>query len=146
MLFIELPKVWRQNDTGITNERTMKELRDKVIAVVGVSHRPEKYGYKIFRDLYNAGYRVHGVYVRGGEVLGQKMHKTIKDIGIVPDMVITVVPFEVTERIIEECKILGIKEIWMQPGSESPAAIEKAKSYGISVTHNACIMIDKGMW
>ncbi len=124
----------------------MNDLKQKDIAVVGVSHRPEKYGHKIFRDMLSAGYNVKGVSVRGGEVLGQKIYKHIKEIESVPDMVITVVPAQITEQVVEECRELGIKEIWMQPGSESAAAMEKAREYGISVTANACIMIEKRIW
>jgi len=124
----------------------VENLKQKIIAIAGVSHRPEKYGYKIFRDMLSAGYNVKGISVRGGEILGQQIYKSIRDLNVVPDMVITVVPSQVTEKVVEECKELGVKEIWMQPGSESPAAIEKAKEYGITVTSNACIMIKKGMW
>lgn len=124
----------------------MNNLKNKVIAVVGVSHRPEKYGYKIFKDFIDAGYCVYGVCVRGADILNQKMYKTIKEIGVIPDMVITVVPSSVTEKIVEECRELGIKEIWMQPGSESELAIANAEKYAITVTHSACIMIKNGIW
>lgn len=115
-------------------------------AIIGVSSREEKYGFKIFRDMLNAGYNVAGVNVRGGEVLGKKIYKNLKEIGDSVNLVITVVPSEITEHIVEECKMLGIKQIWMQPGSESEYAIAKAREYGISVTHNCCIMKNKGIW
>ena len=122
------------------------DLKDKKIAVVGVSERVEKYGFKIFKDLLKAGFIVYGVNPRGGEVLGKKIYKTLQEIEIIPDLVITVVSPEVTMRIVEECHVLGIKEIWMQPGSESENAVKKALSYGISLTHNACLMKQAGIW
>lgn len=118
----------------------------KEIAVVGVSHREEKYGFKIFRDLIKAGFNVQGINPRGEDILGRKIYKSLKELERTPDLVITVVPSRVTEKIVEDCKELGIREIWMQPGSESQAAIEKAKAYGISVTHNACFMVQNGIW
>jgi predicted CoA-binding protein len=124
----------------------MKELKEKVIAVVGVSEREEKFGFKIFRDLLKAGFVVVGVNPRGGEVLGQKVFANLKDIGKIPDLVITVVSPAVTEKIIEECKELGVKEVWMQPGSDSESAIKKAREYGIKVTYNACFMVHQGIW
>lgn len=124
----------------------MDDLKNKNIVVVGVSHRPEKYGHKIFRDLMNAGYSVQGVSVRGGEVLGRKIYRSLKELETVPEVVVTVVPAQITEQIVEECRELGIKEIWMQPGSESQKAVEKAGQYGLKVTANACIMIEKGVW
>ena len=63
-----------------------------------------------------------------------------------PDLVITVVPAQVTERIVQECKEMGVREIWMQPGSESETAVKKAKEYGIEVTYNACFMVKHNIW
>ncbi len=124
----------------------MLDIKDKLIAVIGVSNREEKFGFKIFRDLLNHGFNVKGVHIRGQEVLGQKIYKSLKELERPPDLVITVVPPEVTQRIVEECNELGVKEIWMQPGSESHEAVEKAKQYGISVVHNACFMVENRIW
>jgi len=124
----------------------MKGLKDNLIAVVGVSEREEKFGFKIFRDLIGAGFKVTGVSPRNGEVLGKKIFRSLKDIGEVPDLVITIVNPAVTEKVMEECRELGVKEIWMQPGSDSEDAIKKAREYGIQVTYNSCFMVEHGIW
>ncbi len=124
----------------------MKEIKEKNIVVIGVSHREDKFGYKIFRDLLKAGFKVEGIHPLDGEILGKKIYRNLKGLAIVPDLVITVVSHEVTERVVEECRELGIKEIWMQPGSESEAAIQKAKAYGISLVSNACFMVNHSIW
>lgn len=116
-----------------------------LIAVVGVSDDASKYGHKIFRDLLNAGYPVKGVNPKGGFVLGQQLYKSLSEMEKRPDLVITVVPPAATEKIVEECNALGIKQLWLQPGSESDAALEKAKAYGIKTT-SACFMVAKGVW
>lgn len=121
-------------------------LKAKKIAVVGVSNNEAKFGFRIFRDLIQSGCSVEGINPRAGQILGKKIYPSLKDLPFVPDLVITVVPPEVTDEIVDECQALGIREIWMQPGSESESAIEKAKSFGISVTHNACIMVRTGVW
>ncbi|MGD9642995.1 MAG: CoA-binding protein [Elusimicrobiales bacterium] len=117
----------------------------KQIAVLGVSGDASKYGHKIFRDLLNAGYPVAGVNPKGGSVLGQNVCKSLSELEKRPDLVITVVPPAVTELAVEECNRLGVKHIWMQPGSESDAAVAKAKEYGIKTTL-ACFMVVKGVW
>lgn len=121
-------------------------MKDKSIAIIGVSNKEEKYGFRIFRDLTKAGYRVKGINPRNGEVLGKKIYRNLKELVDKPDLVITVVPPEVTEKIIDECKQLGIKKIWMQPGSSSEEVVQKAKQYGISATYNACFMVEQGIW
>ena len=124
----------------------MDELKEKLIAVIGVSERQEKFGFKIFRDLLKAGFNVVGINPKNGLVLDRKIYKDLRELEKVPDLVITVVPPQITERIVEECKDLGIKEVWMQPGSDSEIAIQKAKQCGISVTHNSCFMVQHGIW
>ena len=117
----------------------------ELIAVVGVSGDASKYGHKIFRDLLKAGYPVKGVNPKGGFVLGQNIYKSLAELEKKPDLVITVVPPAVTEKTVEECNKLGIKNIWMQPGSESDAAVAKADTYGIK-TIRACFMVRNGIW
>ncbi len=119
-------------------------MREKVIAVVGVSRDEGKYGFKVFRDLMSKGMRVYGVNPNIDSLLGRKIYGRISEIPERVDIVVTVVPPEVTEKIVDECAQLGIGEIWMQPGSESERAIEKARRLGIRVTHSACIMMETG--
>lgn len=116
------------------------------IAVIGVSQNDAKYGHKIFRDLLAAGHDVEGVNPAGGVVAGKQIFRSLTDIPETPTLVITVVSPAVTERVVEQCISRGVKEIWMQPGSESAAAIAKAEAAGISVTHHACIMVQEGIW
>lgn len=124
----------------------MAQVKDKKIAVVGVSHKEDKFGFRIFRDLIKSGFDVRGVNPTDGLILGRKIYRNLKELEVIPDLVITVVPAQVTERIVEECRDIGIKEIWMQPGSESQTAIKKALEYGIAETHDACFMVVQGIW
>ncbi len=116
-----------------------------LIAVVGVSDDASKYGHRIFKDLLNAGYPVKGVNPKGGFILGQNVYRSLSELEKRPELVITVVPPGVTEKVVEECNALGVKHVWMQPGSESGAAVEKAAEYGIKTTV-ACFMVVKGVW
>jgi uncharacterized protein len=126
--------------------KKMKNIKEKKIVVVGVSHKPEKYGYRIFSDLVKAGFNVEGINPTGGEISGKKIYRNLKELSFIPDLIITVVPPVITEKIVDECRELGVSEIWMQPGSESEEAIKKAREHGISVVHNACFMVKQGIW
>lgn len=119
---------------------------EKSIAIIGVSDDPNKYGYKIFKDLLEAGVLATGINPKKSLILEHKIYPDLKSLREPPQLVITVVPPKITEKVIEECHELGIKEVWMQPGSESNTAIEKAQKYGIHVTHHACIMTQNGIW
>ncbi len=120
-------------------------MKNKKIAVVGVSKNPSKYGYRIFNDLLNNGYAVYGVNINNGELFGQKLYRSLEEIPEKIDIAIMVVPPEVTKNVLQECHLLGINEVWMQPGSESIEAINIAKSYRIKY-HTSCFMVDHGIW
>lgn len=121
-------------------------LKRKKIAIVGVSENPSKYGNRIFSDLIRTGYSIYGTNARGGKVFGREIYKCLDALPSNPDLVVTVVPPVVTSTIVDDCVRLKIKEIWMQPGSQSDQAIKKAENAGIKVVSNACIMVAEGIW
>ena len=116
------------------------------IAVAGVNSDAGKFGYKIFNGLAEAGFNVFAVGVRGGQVNGKTVYKSLKELPQKPDIVVTVVPPPGTEKVTQEAIALGIKEIWMQPGSRSDTAVIKAREAGIKVTDSGCFMIMLGLW
>ncbi|RLG98754.1 CoA-binding protein [Candidatus Bathyarchaeota archaeon] len=121
------------------------EFIDKknVIAVVGASRNPEKYGHKVYKDLKEAGYKVYPVNPNASEILGDKCYPNLESLPERPDVVTVVVPPRVTEKIVKACKDLGIWRVWMQPGSESEKAITFCRENGIKVIHGVCIMIQR---
>jgi uncharacterized protein len=112
-------------------------------AVVGVSADTNKFGYKIYYDLKKAGYEVYGVNPNLSVLEGDTIYPSLRDLPEVPEVVNVVVPPRMGVFIVQDCLALGIKNIWFQPGAESDEAIEKAKQGGMTVVHDACIMIQK---
>ena len=117
--------------------------KQNVFAVVGVSKNPAKYGHRVYKDLKEAGYVVYAVNPGIDEVLGDRCYHTLSELPQKPDVVDTVIPPAVTEKIVLECKELGIARVWMQPGSESAHAIAFCTRNGIKVVHNACVMVKR---
>lgn len=112
-------------------------------AVVGASNNEEKYGYRIFKDLLDAGYKVLPINPTEKEILGEKVYITLSEIKEKIDVVIFVTQPKITENVLEEVNILGIKNVWLQPGAQSDAAIEFCKKNTIKCIHDACIMIQR---
>ena len=121
-------------------------INQRVWAVVGASTDPSKYGNKIFLNLRDAGYTVYGVNARGGEIDGQELYRSLSDLPEMPAVVDTVVPPKITEQVVRQCAELGLTRVWMQPGSESDAAIRLCHQHGIRVVHSACAMLRKRTW
>ncbi len=118
----------------------------RVWAVVGASQDSTKYGYRVLCNLREAGYVVYAVNPKGGELLGDEVYPTLAGLPEKPEVVDTVVPPSVTEQIVKEMHELGLSRVWMQPGSESAAAIAYCHEHDIEVVHDACAMIHRRQW
>ncbi len=77
------------------------------------------------------------------EILGLKSYSSISNYNEKIDVVVFVVPPSITENILKEVLDLGIKNVWMQPGSESEKAIVFCNKNNINLIQNACIMLSK---
>jgi len=117
--------------------------QENVIAVVGASRDPEKYGHQVYKDLKEAGYAVYPVNPNATEILGDRCYPDLKSLPVKPDVVNVVVPPKLTEGIVKACRDLGIMKVWMQPGSESEKAIEFCEANGIGVVYGVCIMVER---
>lgn len=114
----------------------------RVFAVVGASQNPAKYGYMIYRTLKEAGYRVYPVNPTADKIDGDVAYPNLDTLPEVPECVVTVVPPSVTERVAREAGRLGVRYIWMQPGSESDAAVNAAHASGLRAVYGGpCIMV-----
>ena len=117
-------------------------MAQKKFAVVGATDNTNKYGYRIFKDLINRGYEVYPVNPRLRVIEGIKCYPGLADIPVKVGVVDFVVPPSVTEVILQDCKRLGLNRIWLQPGSESEAAIAFCDENNLQVVYNLCVMID----
>jgi predicted CoA-binding protein len=114
--------------------------RAKSLAVVGATPDQEKYGYKIFEALKEAGYQVFPVNPKYDSIGEVKCFPFLQALPVKPEMVVTVVPPEVTAKIVDECYQLGLPVIWMQPGSWREDVVDRARDYGLKVVHDLCLL------
>lgn len=127
------------------DEKLILEFLDKrnVFAIIGASRDPKKYGHQVYKDLRNAGYKVYPVNPNADEILGDRCYPSLQALPVKPDVVDLVVPPKATEQVVETCKKLGIKKVWMQPGSESETAIGFCRENGIDIVHGVCVMVER---
>ncbi len=119
-----------------------KMLQLKTWAVVGATDNKEKFGYKIFKVMLEAGLQVYPVNTGVQEILGQKCYPTLKDLPVKPEAVDLVVPPRVGEQIVRECAELGITNVWLQPGADTQPVVNLTKELGLTVVDHACIMVE----
>ncbi|HHW68527.1 MAG: uncharacterized protein PWP07_2380 [Epulopiscium sp.] len=117
-----------------------KLMEKKIWAVVGATTDQEKYGYKIYKALKEAGYTVYPISPKYDEIDGDKAYKSLKDLPQKPEVVDFVVNPKIGLGIVKECAELGIKNIWLQPGTVSEELLALAKEKGINAVE-ACVLV-----
>ncbi len=117
--------------------------KENIFAVIGVSRDKEKYGYKVYNDLKENGYKVYPINPTTNEINNEICYPSLEELPEKPDVAVTIVPPEITYKIAEKCKELNINKIWMQPGSESKKSIDFCKENNIEVIHSSCIMVER---
>jgi hypothetical protein len=122
--------------------RILKDYR--VIAIVGLSDKPDRPSYQVASYLKEHGYRIVPVNPGRQEILGEKCYKTLRDIPFPVEVVNIFRQVEAIPAIVEAAISQGAKVIWMQLGLESPSAARRAIESGLQVIMNRCIKIEHG--
>lgn len=115
-------------------------LKMKTWAVVGATENQEKYGYKIYQKLKSRGYKVYPVNPNYSEVEGDKCYSNLSELPEVPDVIDMVVAPKHGIKVVEEAARLGIKNIWLQPGTVNDELLKLAEEKGIN-TVQACVLV-----
>lgn len=114
-------------------------------AVVGASADRSKYGNKVLRCYQLNGRSAVPVNPRETEVEGVACVATVNDLPAAVTSISVITPPAVTEKVVEEAIRKGIKNIWMQPGAESAAAVQRCEQAGINViADGSCILVVLG--
>jgi predicted CoA-binding protein len=114
--------------------------KSKTFAVVGATRNTDKYGYLIFRILTDSGYKAYAVNPNYDSIDEYLCFSSLADLPEKPDVVVTVVPPDVTEKIIDEAHRLSIPTIWMPPGSGSEAAVRKCEDCRLEHVDETCVI------
>ncbi|MFV9673654.1 MAG: CoA-binding protein [Acidimicrobiia bacterium] len=120
---------------------TLLNEGDPVVAIVGATDNPRKYGNVIYLDLKEKGFRVYPVNPTRDTVDGDPTFATLADLPEPPDIVNFVVPPTRTLRVLKQAKELGFTTVWVQPGAESDDVLDYLDGHNFDYLANACIMV-----
>ena len=132
------------------SERPVNEIIDDFLAqgpyaVVGASSDRSKYGNKVLRAYFQSGREAWPINRKAEAVEGHEGFADLASLPEVPRGISIITPPPFTEKVVEQAAALGVKFVWMQPGAESPAAIEHAKSHGMQViADGSCLLVVVG--
>ncbi len=113
--------------------------------VVGASANRDKYGNMVLRCYLQNGYRVIPVNPKELEIEGIPCVATVAELPGEVQSISVVTPPAVTEQVVEQAIQKGIRHIWMQPGSESAAAVARCEQSGVNViADGSCLLVVLG--
>jgi predicted CoA-binding protein len=113
--------------------------------VVGASTNRDKFGNKVLRCYQQNGKKVYGINPRVAEIEGAPCVASVADLPDAVQSLSIITPPAITEKVVEEAIAKGIRNIWMQPGAQSPLAVETCRKKGINViADGSCILVVLG--
>jgi predicted CoA-binding protein len=102
-----------------------------VVAVIGASSNPRKFGNRAVRAFRRQGYTVIPINPNEAEVEGLKTYPSVLDVPERIDMATFYVPPEIGEKVMAEVARKQIVEVWLNPGAESDELISLARSLNV---------------
>jgi predicted CoA-binding protein len=125
------------------DEVILRILAADRLAVTGVSRNPIKFGHRIFHFLSRVGFQVSAVNPNSDCIEDVPCFASLSELPEKPECVVTVTQPWITTATVKEAIRLGIPNIWMQPGSESPEAVAAAEEAGLGLVYGGpCIMVE----
>ena len=116
-------------------------INGKRIAVVGVSRNAKKFGNAIYTELKQRGYQVFAVNPSINEIAGDPCYPNLKALQGKIDGVLVCVPSSKGETVLREAAELGLHNVWLQQGADSPKLIKLGSELGLNMVSRKCILM-----
>ena len=114
----------------------------KVVAVVGLSPKPERPSCQVAQYLKEHGYRIVPVNPGQKEILGETCYRSLTDIPFPVEVVDIFRNVEAIPAIVDEAIAVGARAVWMQLGLAEPVSARKAQEAGLEVVMDRCMKVE----
>ena len=114
--------------------------RYKRVAIVGLSPKISRPSYGVAAYLVARGYRVIPVNPNAELAFNEKCYASLDDVPEPVDMVVIFRKPEFVPEIVSSAIRVGARVIWMQEGVTHQQAARRARSAGLEVIQDRCIL------
>ena len=128
----------QQNPTS--DEIKQLLAKTKTIAVVGLSDKADRDSHRVAAYMQQQGYRIIPVNPAIQETLGEKAYATLKEVPVVVDMVDVFRKADAIPAIVADAIAIKAQSVWLQEGIVHNAAAEAARTAGLAVVQNKCLL------
>jgi uncharacterized protein len=126
-------------------EQINQFLSAAAFGVAGASSNRQKFGNRVLRCYVQNGKRAVPVNPNETEIEGIACVASVDELPADVKSLSMITPPAVTEQLVPKAIAHGIKNIWMQPGAESPAAVALCREKGVNViADGSCLLVVLG--
>jgi len=118
--------------------------KENSIAILGASTDRSKYGNIAVRAYKDLGWTVYPVNPKAERIEGLTAYASLGDVPGDLERVSVYLPPAVLITLLDAIAVRQPNEVWLNPGSESPEVLEKARELGLNVIQ-ACSIVDRGV-
>jgi predicted CoA-binding protein len=119
-------------------------VEGRTLAVIGVSAKGKGFGSAAYKELKTRGYKVLAVHPTASTIQGDPCWPSV---GALPEKVerllVSVAP-SASEQVVRDAAAAGVRQVWLQQGAESPAALAACEELHLNVVHGHCILMFAG--
>lgn len=112
----------------------------KSIAIIGASANREKFGNKAVRAFAQQGWQVYPINPKETTIEGLQVFKSLREIPTQVDEASIYLAPHLVPAVLNEIAAKKIKRVWLNPGTESDDAIERAEELGIEAVVGCSIV------
>ena len=116
-------------------------LHSNTIAIAGVSRNPKKFGYMVYNELKQKGFNVYPMNPNVESIDGDKCYAGLEALPLSPDAMIVLTPKSETDMIVQKSIERGIRNIWIQQGTETKQTLEMISSAEGNFIMGECIFM-----
>lgn len=116
-------------------------INGKRIAVVGASRSGKKFGNTALTELAARGYQVFLVHPSAAEIDGMQCYPNLTALQGQIDGALVVVPPLQAMAVLREAAAIGLKNVWLQQGAESPEVLALAQELGLNMVTKRCVLM-----
>ena len=111
------------------------------IAIIGASSNRAKFGNKAVRAYAQQGWQVYPIHPSAATIEGHPAFRSIRHVPLEQlERVSIYLPPAIGLEVIDEVAAKPSREMWFNPGAESPALVARARSLGLNVIQGCSIV------
>lgn len=110
------------------------------VAILGASHRTDRYSYRALKMLEAAGHQVYPVHPQLEEIEGHRVYASLADLPADIELLTVYVNSKAVAELAEQIQALGLQGVIFNPGTETPSIYADLEKQGTRCVQ-ACTLV-----